>query len=236
MNKKLAWASSTAIALALTVVAVAAASGVLTNGDFETGDLTGWGTYVTPNGISAGGINVVHFQTTTTEVSGSQAVQMKVGLVSFTASAREGAGIAQSVTLPSASDVSVSADVAAQELSYMSANADGGIFELIIDGVVVDSFDSGSILPGAVERSQLSAELTLAAGTHEFKIQARRAFFPGSVAQYIDNVDVGVTVLTMTKADVLAGSGVPGAGIGDAPGLQKEFNEKSRAGEKAGKK
>jgi len=38
------------------------------------------------------------------------------------------------------------------------------------------------------------------------------------------------------KADILKGSGVTGKGIDKAPGLQKEFNEKSKATENAGKK
>ena len=40
----------------------------------------------------------------------------------------------------------------------------------------------------------------------------------------------------MTKADQLSSSGIEGKGIANAPGLQKEFNEKSKAGDKAGKK
>lgn len=234
MNKKLVWAMSTAIALALMVVGVAAASGILTNGDFETGDLTGWSTFTTPNGVSSGGINVVHFQTTTAVVSPSLSAQMRVGQVSFTPGIRAGAGIAQSVTLPGSGVINVSADVAAQELTFVFTNGDGGIFELMVDGAVVASFDSGVIGPGAIERSHLSAELTLDAGTHDVRIQVRRGFLPGSVAQYIDNVDM--TVLTVTKSDILGDSGVPGNGVGTAPGLDKEFNEKSNAGEKAGKK
>ncbi|MGM0364898.1 MAG: hypothetical protein ACQEP5_00005 [Actinomycetota bacterium] len=39
-----------------------------------------------------------------------------------------------------------------------------------------------------------------------------------------------------TKADILTGSGVPGKGLENAPGLNKPFNPNSRAGEKAGKK
>ncbi len=232
MTKKLAWASSTAIALALMVVAVAAASGVLTNGDFETGDLTGWGTYVTPNGVSAGGINVVHFQTTTTEVSGSQAVQMKIGQVVFTPGVREGAGISQSFSLASSADVSVSANVAIQAHGWPIGGA--ALFELMIDDVVIDSFSAGPLAAWQIERDDLVAEVPLSAGIHEIKLQVTQAYLAGASSHYIDNVDV--MVLTMTKADVLAGSGVPGAGVGDAPGLQKEFNEKSRAGEKAGKK
>ncbi len=38
------------------------------------------------------------------------------------------------------------------------------------------------------------------------------------------------------KADILTGSGVPGKGLTDAPGLQKEFNPGSKAADRAGKK
>ncbi len=39
-----------------------------------------------------------------------------------------------------------------------------------------------------------------------------------------------------TKAEILMGSGVLGKGLNTAPGLQKPFNPKSQAGERAGKK
>ena len=42
--------------------------------------------------------------------------------------------------------------------------------------------------------------------------------------------------VTMTKAEILKLSGVPGKGIKKAPGLQKLFNPKSQAAEHAGKK
>jgi len=38
------------------------------------------------------------------------------------------------------------------------------------------------------------------------------------------------------RADVLGSSGIPGKGLGKAPGLQKEFNEKSAAADHAGMK
>lgn len=40
----------------------------------------------------------------------------------------------------------------------------------------------------------------------------------------------------MTKAEILMCSGVPGKGLGSAPGLQKPFNPNSKAAEHAGKK
>lgn len=47
----------------------------------------------------------------------------------------------------------------------------------------------------------------------------------------IDNITIGAD----TRADILIGSGVPGKGLADAPGLQKEFNPESAAAEHAGK-
>ena len=51
----------------------------------------------------------------------------------------------------------------------------------------------------------------------------------------VDDVSLLVDT-TRTKADILSESGVPGKGIADAPGLQKRFNEKSKAADNAGKK
>jgi len=51
---------------------------------------------------------------------------------------------------------------------------------------------------------------------------------PGEIKVIIDNVH--------TKAETLIGSGVPGKGLENAPGLQKPFNPKSQADKHAGKK
>ncbi len=47
---------------------------------------------------------------------------------------------------------------------------------------------------------------------------------------------IRVVTASCQKAGVLAGSGVPGKGIGKAPGLQKQFNPKSKACQHAGMK
>ena len=47
---------------------------------------------------------------------------------------------------------------------------------------------------------------------------------------------ISVTGGSSTKADILGDSGVTGKGIGNAPGLDKEFNENSKAADNAGKK
>jgi uncharacterized repeat protein (TIGR01451 family) len=58
------------------------------------------------------------------------------------------------------------------------------------------------------------------------------------VSYTTEPVSVSLTVnkRIMTRAEILKMSGVPGKGIENAPGLQKQFNERSRAAERAGKK
>ena len=64
-------------------------------------------------------------------------------------------------------------------------------------------------------------------------------FFPSISFEYqtfIDGAIEGIPPHSHGKGSQLISSGVPGKGLANAPGLQKEFNEKSKAGEKAGKK
>lgn len=51
----------------------------------------------------------------------------------------------------------------------------------------------------------------------------------------VDNVSFLVDTVS-TKAEILIDSGVPGKGLSNAPGLDKEFNENSKAADTAGKK
>lgn len=55
-------------------------------------------------------------------------------------------------------------------------------------------------------------------------------------AQDTETVFLVINKPAMTKAEILKLSGVPGKGIDNAPGLQKQFNLRSRAAEHAGKK
>jgi len=60
-----------------------------------------------------------------------------------------------------------------------------------------------------------------------------------AVTAYVDDFTLNDTTYVFeppTKADILIGSGVPGKGLGEAPGLQKPFNPNSKAADHAGKK
>ena len=70
-----------------------------------------------------------------------------------------------------------------------SNNGDGGLFELIVDGVVVSSVDNGSIIANGFERGVLSGTAQLGLGIHEIRVQMTRRFLIGpDLRQYVDNV------------------------------------------------
>jgi hypothetical protein len=130
------------------------------NGDFQTGDLTGWNLFTTAGGTT-GTPAVVAFNTT--GAGSSLAARFQVGREP--GSGVGGGGIFQFQTLV-AGTYTVSADIAA---FAPFENFGGGKIQLLIDGVVRDTTDFGSILGGATERNQLTATVSLSAGTHEFR-------------------------------------------------------------------
>jgi len=166
---------------------------VVTNGDFETGNLNGWTTFLTANGVIHEGICL--FDTDGDTVA-TQSACFNVGRDTITIGPSEGGGIFQSVVTP-AGTVMIAADIAAHDQGT-GPNVACGEFKLFFDNVEVDSHDFGScpsINPADVERSQLTATVNgVSAGSHEVKIQITRGF--GTVGntitpmQYVDNVQV----------------------------------------------
>ncbi|MBN2238170.1 MAG: hypothetical protein JW712_00210 [Dehalococcoidales bacterium] len=90
-------------------------------------------------------------------------------------------------------------------------------------------------------------EVKATEGTGNIKMVASADHYPGGLlvidegyiiweAAYADWGFATYYAETVTKADILKARGVPGKGIDKAPGLQKEFNPKSKAYENAGPK
>ncbi|MEG3440113.1 hypothetical protein V0288_23490 [Pannus brasiliensis CCIBt3594] len=135
----------------------------LINGDFATGDLTGWTVFTTPVGNNGPGLpDVVPFDTTIGTTSNSARFQVGSG----------GGGILQDVTLFGGL-LNISVDVAAQGLA---TNSDGGTFALLLNNTVVDSFVSGTILTGGVKRDTLTASVPVGAGVNSIGLQITRLF------------------------------------------------------------
>lgn len=157
---------------------------LILNEDFESGVFGSWNTFTTPNGTLGHGGLITSFDTTGSGTS--LAAEFRVGQVIF-GGAAAGGGIYRSMLLV-ADTYNLSVNVAA--FAHSLSNSSGGIFELLFDNVVVDSFNTASISAGAVERSTLFYTNFITAGFHEIRIRITRPFLQTADTpyQYIDNI------------------------------------------------
>jgi len=105
------------------------------NGDFSAG-LTGWTDFLTPNGTDDNG--AVAYDVTG---SGSSAALRMYNVGNTGSAGPGGGGVFQIINIAGSSDVNVtfSADYAAVIGGDTAGNLSGGIFSLLIDGVVTNS-------------------------------------------------------------------------------------------------
>ncbi|MBL8227524.1 MAG: hypothetical protein JNL98_03570 [Bryobacterales bacterium] len=134
-------------------------AGPLLNGNFETGNLSGWTVFTTANGsLGAGFPQVVTYDTGNTGTP-SLSAQFRVGQVTFNPGFPAGGGLFQNVTFGDGS-LTITASIAAQ--GGTGSNFQAGLFQLLLDGVVVASHDFGAIDAGA----QLFSTLNLQRSHH----------------------------------------------------------------------
>jgi hypothetical protein len=168
-SRLLACAAGIAVLLASGTEATAG----LINGDFGTGDLTGWTAFTTPNGtLGAGFPQVVQFDTLGTGTPVNSA-EFLVGEITFDGT-QQGGGLFQNVHLGSG-NLNISVAIAA--LGQRSGNAQAGVFSILFDGVPVATHTFGSIGAGQALRFELTASLpSVTGGDHQIAIEMTRRF------------------------------------------------------------
>jgi hypothetical protein len=189
------------------------ASPIILNGDFQTGTLTGWTVFTTPNGTNGSGLpNVVSFDTT--GGGASLAAHFNVGEVNFD-STEQGGGLSQTFLAATTGLYTFSAAIASQDDAGGSINADGGTFSILIDGSPIATDPLGGFSsPLQILRGTLNGSSTLTAGPHTFAIEIERPFISSGSAtpdQFVDNISAaGPTISAVPEPSsiLLLGGGL----------------------------
>lgn len=184
-------------------VYAAPSTNLVSNGDFSSNDLSSWTVFITSNGITNEG--VVSFDTNG-DSTATPSARFNVGQHFFNFGVHEGGGIYQAVNAP-VGEWEASVDIAA--VGIFGLNAEGGRFELIVDGVVEDDYTVGFISVGETIRSTLSASgVFTTAGSHEIRIKITRPWVTVITItpfQYVDNVVLEMTLIPV-DIDIKPGS------------------------------
>ena len=177
---------------------LATTNSLLSNGNFATGDLTGWTLFTNNNG-SLGTLpglpGVMSFDTNGNGVSNGAAV-FQVGEAAWLgAHQRAGGGLRQSFLSPSG-QLSIHLDIAVQSGLY--ANDVAGIFSVFVDNILVDTFNFENVTPDippyTTQHSQLSGSTFVNEGLHDLIILIERPVLTSNATplQYVDNIVVAI--------------------------------------------
>ncbi|HKO26992.1 MAG TPA: Ig-like domain repeat protein [Solirubrobacteraceae bacterium] len=157
---------------------------LLTNGDFETGDLSGWTTFTTSNG-TIGSPAVVQYGVTGS--GASYALRLQAAEVEADGT-DQGGGVEQTVNVPATGGYTFSASAIGD--TGGANDADCGLYSLLIDGST-RAFASHQPCRGPLQVS-LSASASLTAGAHTLEMLVTHDGPEGDSApiEYIDNVSL----------------------------------------------
>ena len=177
--------------------------GQIVNGDFETGQITPWITFTTPNGTFGPGFPSISTFDVNGDGTSSSALSFSVGYDIPPCAApgilcpapTEGGGIRQTTTFAGGQTM-LHTDVAVVNSTlYGGSNSDGGTFSLLLDDVLLDSVSFVDIVAGTVLRGELDFTEVVSAGSHTLELLTTRNYSASaSLTQYIDDVSAGPAV------------------------------------------
>ena len=165
----------------------------LINGDFEATDLTGWTPFTTTNGTLGPGYPQVVLFDTNNDGTPTSSAQFSVGQASnageTTDNVWEGGGIYQTVHLAEG-EYLITADIAvAFGIPQQGIATPGGLFELLVDDVVVANHNFGDVYKNTTQHSLLASVPVYSTSYHEIRFRITRPGTPAAeLHQYIDNV------------------------------------------------
>ena len=171
-----------------------AADSLLVNGDFASGDFTGWTLFTSDNGslgTRPGLPSVTSFDTDGDGVFNSAAV-FQVGEAAWLGSHQPAGGGIRQFFVSAPGQLSVDLEIAVS--SEMDANDEAGIFSLFIDNTLLNAFNFESVTPDippyTTQRGKLSGSMYVDGGLHELTIRIERPVLAGEETprQYVDNI------------------------------------------------
>ena len=178
--------------LSLAIGPTVAKANLISNGDFETGDLTGWTWTPTPNADPNMATAVVSFDTSGS--GASLAFSVNPGKTGG-GTAEGGGSLSQMVDLAAGLEYEVSLGALAIEEPRGIGNGDGGLMQLLIGGELQWSWDVEAIPAGAILRSSYHGKYTPSvSGMYELEVRFTRKFAAYTsgpiINHYADDISV----------------------------------------------
>lgn len=185
------------------------------NGDFETGDMTGW-TITVGNLAEVTNQEVLEFDMNGDDPGGvSLAAQFAVGQSTNGDTEYRSVDITQELDLIAGKTYEIEFDWASHNYFFLD-NFDGGVYDLIVDGNSLANWDTENIFLESTEWGTLNATYRAdRTGAHTIGARISRRFRSTNngtfiLGQYLDNFSLTETVPEPTSMTVVALLGLCG--------------------------